>query len=298
MGQRLLVYWALLTLGPLMTGASLWATALLARESFGVISHIPYLLEVTLQVSPFVVSAAGFAALFTIVPNARVAPRDAIVGGLFVAFLLEVMKTGFAFYVSQLSTYTMIYGAFAALPVFLIWVYLSWLSILFGAIVAANLPYLRHFRVRGTSQPGDQLQDALATLSLLDQSRAQKTPGLRMRDIAEALQLTEDQTASILATLQDLGLIAAAQVRQREHWVIVCAPHLTSLTPLLRQFFVNRNTLHLDEQPALKHALSIYIQDNKDSKLSDVLLQNDKPYTLNVQSEQSSTKETHHATGQ
>lgn len=298
MGQRLLVYWALLTLGPLMTGASLWATALLARESFGVISQIPDLLEMTLKISPFVVSAAGFAALFIIVPNARVAPRDAMIGGLFVAVLLEVMKAGFGFYVSKLSTYTMIYGAFAALPVFLIWVYLSWLSILFGAIVAANLPYLRHVRVRGSAQPGDRLQDALATLSLLDQSRTQKTPGLRTRDVSEALQLTEDQAASILVALQDLGLIAAAQVRQREHWVLVCAPHLTSLTPLLTQFFVNRSTLRLDEQPALKHALSIYIQDNKDSNLSDVLLQNDKPDRLNVQSDQSSTKETHHATGQ
>lgn len=297
-GQRLLVYWALLTLGPLMTGASLWATALVARESFGVISQIPYLLEMTLKVSPFVVSAAGFAALFIIVPNARVAPRDAVAGGLLVAALLEVMKTGFAFYVSQISTYTMIYGAFAALPVFLIWVYLSWLSILFGAIVAANLPYLRHVRIRGSAQPGDRLQDALATLSLLDRSRSQKTPGLRVRDISEALQLTEDQAASILAALQDLGLIAAAQIRQREHWVLVCDPNSTSLTPLLAQLFVNRRTLQLDEQPALKHALSIYIQDNQDSILGDVLLQNDNTDKLNVQSDQSSKKETHHATGQ
>ena len=62
-GQRLLIYWALLTLGPLLTGASLWATALVARESFGVMSQLPDLLELTLKVSPFFVSAAGFARL-------------------------------------------------------------------------------------------------------------------------------------------------------------------------------------------------------------------------------------------
>lgn len=297
-GQRLLVYWALLTLGPLMTGASLWATAFVARESFGVMSHIPDLLEITLKVSPFFVSAAGFAALFVIVPNARVAPRDAMIGGLLVAVLLEVMKTGFAYYVSQISTYTMIYGAFAALPVFLIWVYLSWLSILFGAIVAANLPYLRHVRIRGSAQPGDQLQDAIATLSLLNQSRSDGLRGLRPRHISERLQLTEDQVASILTALEDLGLVAAAQIRQREHWVLVCDPNSTSMTPLLTRFFVNRRTLRLDEQPALKRALSIYIQDNKDSNLGDVLLQNDKSDKLNVQSDQSSTKETQHVTGQ
>lgn len=283
--QRLLVYWALLTLGPLMTGASLWATALVARESFGVISHIPETIEMALKVSPFLVSAAGFAALFMIVPNARVAPRDAIVGGLLVAVLLEVMKTGFAFYVSQISTYTTIYGAFAALPVFLIWVYLSWLSILFGAIVAANLPYLRHVRTRGTAQTGDRLQDALATLRLLDQSRSTKTPGCRVRVISEALSLTEDQITAILSALQDLGLVASTQIRQREHWVLVCDPHTTSLTPLLEHFFINRRSLHLDDQPALKQALAIYIQNNQDSNLADVLLQNDKPDKLVVQSD-------------
>ncbi len=70
----------------------------------------------------------------------------------------------------------------------------------FGAIVAANLPYLRHVRIRGSAQPGDQLQDAIATLSLLNQSRSDGLRGLRPRHISERLQLTEDQVASILTT--------------------------------------------------------------------------------------------------
>lgn len=146
LSQRFLIYWALLTLGPIMTGASLWATALVVRESFGVITEKPFLMDLALQISPFAVSTAGFACLFAIVPNTKVLSRDAIIGGILVSVLLEIMKFGFAFYVSQISTYTAIYGAFAALPVFLIWVYLSWLSVLFGAIVAANLPYLREVR--------------------------------------------------------------------------------------------------------------------------------------------------------
>jgi hypothetical protein len=70
------------------------------------------------------------------------------------------------------------------------------------------------------------------------------------------------------------------------------------LTPLLSRFFINRRTLQLDERPELKHALAIYIEDNKDSNLADVLVQYDKPDMLNVQLDQSSTQETHHATGQ
>lgn len=297
-GQRLLVYWALLTLGPIMTGASLWATALVARESFGVIAQIPDLLELTLKISPFFVSAAGFAALFIIVPHARVAPRDAIIGGLLVSALLEVMKLGFAYYVSQISTYTTIYGAFAALPVFLIWVYLSWLSVLFGAIVAANLPYLRQVRLSGSSLHDHPLLQALAILQLLSSARNQKTPGLSLRELSENLYQTEDQVESILRILQELGWVGVAMVRRRMHWVLVCNPDTTSMKPLLKKMIVNRHELRLDEQPALKHALAVYLQDNDDSKLGDVLLQNDKPDLHGLQSSQSSTKETHHVTGQ
>lgn len=297
-GQRLLVYWALLTLGPLMTGASLWATALLARESFGVISHIPYLLELTLQISPFAVSAAGFAALFSIVPNAQVAPRDAMIGGLLVAGLLELMKFGFAYYVSQISTYTAIYGAFAALPVFLIWVYLSWLSVLFGAIVAANLPYLRQTRLRTSERPGNLLHDALAILRILDQARAHRPPGRSIGQLVDALHIPYDRIELILQTLQDLGLAASTQAQRRERWVLVCNLYTTGLNPLLTRFFLNRSSLQLDEKPMLKKALIDFIEQNKDTMLSDVLMQNDKPEALAVQSEKSSTQETYHAKGQ
>lgn len=283
-GQRLLVYWALLTLGPLITGASLWATALVARESFGVMSHLPVLLELTLQISPFFVSAAGFAALFVIVPNTRVAPRDAIIGGFMVAVLLEIMKLGFAFYVSQVSTYTTIYGAFAALPVFLIWIYLSWLSVLFGAIVAANLPYFRQVRARGFARPSHPLNDALATLRLLDQSRTQKAPGLSVRGMAETLNLTEDQIEKLLASLHDLGWVAQAQVRKREVWVLVCNPNSTSVAPLVKKLLIDRSHLKLDAHPPLKQALVHYLLDDQDSSLADVLLQNDSTDPLNVQS--------------
>jgi len=297
-GQRLLVYWALLTLGPLMTGASLWATALLARESFGVISQIPYLLELTLKISPFVVSAAGFAALFAIVPNTRVAPRDAMIGGLLVAALLELMKLGFAYYVSQISTYTAIYGAFAALPVFLIWVYLSWLSILFGAIVAANLPYLRQTRVRSQEQPGDRLQDALNIIKALNQARTQHPPSRSVSQLVEDLRLPQDHVESMLKNIQELGLAAATLSQKRDQWVLVCNLYTTGLSALLTRFLLNRQALHLDENIVLRQALSEFVDKNKDTMLSDVLLQNDNLRDQPVQSEKSSTQETYHVKGQ
>jgi membrane protein len=129
MTHRILVYWAIITLGPVLTGASLYATAFLARESLGLLANTPIFLAIALKLLPGLLGALAFAALFIVVPNTRVNRRDAIVGGVISALILETMKIGFGYYVASFSTYTMIYGAFAALPVFLIWVYLCWLGI-------------------------------------------------------------------------------------------------------------------------------------------------------------------------
>lgn len=141
--RRSFVYIMIIFVGPILLSAMLWTTAFLARESFGHVMDLPALLEVSLKVSPFIVSALGLTVLFVVVPNTTVLWRDAFLGGFVAALLLEVMKFGFALYVARFSTYTMIYGAFAAIPVFLLWVYFSWLGVLLGGHVAANLPLLR-----------------------------------------------------------------------------------------------------------------------------------------------------------
>jgi membrane protein len=142
-GRRSLVYIMIIFVGPILLSAMLWTTAFLARESFGHVMDLPALLEVSLKLSPFIVSVIGLTVLFVVVPNTTVLWRDAFLGGFVAALILETMKFGFALYVARFSTYTMIYGAFAAIPVFLLWVYFSWLSLLLGGHVAANLPLLR-----------------------------------------------------------------------------------------------------------------------------------------------------------
>ena len=141
--RRSLVYIMIIFVGPILLSAMLWTTAFLARESFGHVMDLPALLELSLKLSPFIVSALGLTVLFVVVPNTTVLWRDAFLGGFVAALILEIMKFGFALYVARFSTYTMIYGAFAAIPVFLLWVYFSWLGVLLGGHVAANLPLLR-----------------------------------------------------------------------------------------------------------------------------------------------------------
>ena len=141
--RRALVYILIIFLGPILLSAMLWTTAFLARESFGHVMDLPALLELSLKLSPFIVSALGLMVLFVVVPNTTVLWRDALLGGFVAALILEIMKFSFALYVARFSTYTMIYGTFAAIPVFLLWVYFSWLGVLLGGHVAANLPLLR-----------------------------------------------------------------------------------------------------------------------------------------------------------
>ncbi len=137
--QRLLIYWAVLTLGPVILGASIWMSTLVATQAFALGETTILPLGAVAAWVPYLLGAAGASLLFAIVPNCRVTWPLALAGGFTTATLLEAIKWGLGIYFAQIPTYTVIYGAFSVLPAFLIWIYLSWLAVLIGALVAANL---------------------------------------------------------------------------------------------------------------------------------------------------------------
>jgi membrane protein len=137
---RILTYGAVLALGPLLIGISLTITSYLVSVSLGVARHVPGAGAVVLAVAPVVLTAIAFTLMYLIVPNRRVRMVDAAIGGVAAAVLFEVMKRAFALYVANFPNYKLIYGAFAAVPIFLVWVYLSWVVTLLGAVIAAMVP--------------------------------------------------------------------------------------------------------------------------------------------------------------
>ncbi len=137
--SRLLIYWAALTLGPLLMGASLALTSYLAAIPFFVTDLGEGVVLGILNFAPFFVVLTGFTLLFLIVPNRRVRLHHALIGALLSAVLFELASRGFVFYVSNFPTYERLYGALAAIPLFLVWIYLSWVVVLLGASVAAAL---------------------------------------------------------------------------------------------------------------------------------------------------------------
>ncbi len=135
---RFLLYWAILSLGPLLLGAGFAVTTYITSLS---LLHGPDALpgaETLLGLMPLAFSVAAFTLLYSAVPNARVPVRHALMGGVFTAVLFEAAKTLFGLYVSLFPGYQLIYGAFATVPIFLLWIYLSWMIVLFGAVLVCN----------------------------------------------------------------------------------------------------------------------------------------------------------------
>ncbi|WP_323011257.1 YihY family inner membrane protein [Castellaniella sp.] len=245
--QRLLVYWAIISLGPILTGASLWASTTLVRESLGYIGNLPEGLGLLLGVVPFLMSVLGFTALFVFVPNCRVLWRDALAGGLGTTIILTLMKVGFTWYLTKFPSYTVIYGAFAILPIFLLWIYLSWLVVLLGATVASLLPALRLHRWVAQRHPGGQIIDALGILRMLWQARDTLPPGRSMAFFERHLRVHPDTLHDILDVLRSLGY--AVPTADNDHWVLACDPCQVNLGPLCDQLLIQR------EQPGLDTAM-------------------------------------------
>jgi membrane protein len=147
--RRVGLYLLMLAVGPPVLGLSLWATSYLLGVSMGLIGALPPSLAFVLDLGPLMLGVAVLTSMFYLVPNTKVRLRDAFAGGLIASVAFELGKRGFTTYLVKVPTYKALYGAFAALPMFLLWVYFSWLVTLLAAMMTANLALTRR-RAAGT----------------------------------------------------------------------------------------------------------------------------------------------------
>ena len=233
LAQRVLVYWAVLTLGPLVLGASLSVTSYALSASRGVVSELSGPLSLALGSLQFGLMAAGFAGLFRFVPNTHVRWVHAVAGGVFVAIGFELAKRGLVWWVNLAPTYSVIYGAFATLPILLLWIYVSWLIVLLGAVIAAYAPSLAMRVTRLQDRPGERFALALALLQALNQSRRSQTPGLSAEALAGALRIDPLQIQPVLEALRELGWCGRLDEDGAQRHVLLIHPGHTPAQPLI-----------------------------------------------------------------
>jgi len=248
--QRVLIYWALVTLGPLLFGISLTLTSQLFSATTGLMSAIPFIGTLFYTAMSVALTTGAYTLLYMTVPNRWVDWRDALWGGLVAAIAFEIAKRVFAIFIRQFPTYAIIYGALAALPLFLLWMYLSWLITLVGALLTAALPVVKYERWWYEPVPGGAFVDAMAILKVLYGAAA--TTGTALATGAQIRAHTRigyDEMTLLLEQMVAAGWAGRVHAEETvraiwgrgareggDGWVLLVDPGLVRLSDVYRLF--------------------------------------------------------------
>ena len=261
--QRVLVYWAIVTLAPLLIGFSFSVTSYLFTATNGVVLKIPLVGEMAFSLASLVLTTGAFTLLYVVVPNRVVDWRDAIWGGLLAGMALEIAKRIFATYIVKFPTYTMVYGSIAAVPIFLVWIYLFWMITLSGALVAAALPVVRYERWWHKARPGSAFTDAVNILRVLCQARIEGASAVVDAVLLRtATRLGFDESELLLQQMMEAGWVGRIKNESSkplawfrtstgslDRWTLLENPRHLRLADVYRLFvFDNTDTTALARQ--------------------------------------------------
>ena len=239
--QNVFIYWAVLTLGPVLIGVSLSMTTLGLAASLGSDS-LDFLAEAFLRWLPFLFTCTALALLYGIVPTRRVEFRHALTGGIVAGIGFELAKRAFALYLQQVPTYQLIYGAFATIPIFLVWLYVSWVVVLAGAVFTAMLPAY-HAKPERSMHPGERLAEALGALSIL--ARAHATGKLvPLSAMARELRAPPHRLEEVLARSMKRGWTARTV---KDSWVLASDAASIRLADVYQEFVFDAAAVGVSE---------------------------------------------------
>jgi membrane protein len=190
----------------LLIGASLSMTSWIVAQSVQSVESVKGIESVLLRVVPVILNGAAFGLLYLTVPNRRIRVQDAFVGGVAAAAMFELMKRGFGLYVQLFPTYDLIYGTFATVPIFLLWLYLSWCVVLLGAVVVAILPQWRLGQGARSPRSETTFFGALRLIEALDAAR-QRAAAPTLRELAGALGVLDDRVDVLLEAMEQRGWV-------------------------------------------------------------------------------------------
>ncbi len=269
--QRILIYWTLLTVGPLLVGASLSLTSWLVSLSLGLVSDIPGAGVALLKTVPIILTSVALSLLYFTLPNRRLRFLDALFGGLLAGLAFEAMKQGFALFITQVATYKLVYGAFASVPIFLLWIYLSWLVVLSGALVVAAMPEWREQTSNALPLPGSDFFDALQILNILWRAH-HKGEVVSLSQLHGAVRLGVERIEAMLDTMIGATWVSRAIPAG---WVLKRDPASIKVEDVYRMFVFNAGqripAREADaEIDALAHDISTSIAEQMQQSVDDL----------------------------
>jgi membrane protein len=262
--QRILVYWAIITLGPLLIGVSISVTSYLYSATNGVVTSVPFIGASFYTLISVLLTTSAFTLLYIAVPNQWVDWRDAVWGGLLAGVAVEIAKRLFASYVMKFPTYTMVYGAVAALPIFLLWIYMLWMITLVGALLTAALPIVRYERWWHVASPGSEFVDAMKVLKILHEARANgESATVDVAILRAHTHMGLEELQNLLQRMLDAGWVGSLKseapkksawnkrlVDGLDRWTLLINPEFLKLVDVYR-LFVFDTAAHVDEDRSL-----------------------------------------------
>jgi membrane protein len=251
LAQRVLIYWAVATLGPLLLGVSLSLASYALSASKGLVNAMPGGVALALDAAEFLMMVSGFAALFHFVPNTQVRWAHAFAGGLFVAAGFDLTRRALAWYLGAIPSFSTIYGTFATVPILLLWIYLGWVIVLLGAVITAYAPSLQMQVVRRPPAAGERFELALLLLRALHGARAAGLRGLTVTDLAASLSVDPLHLEPQLDILQNLDWIGRLEENGGQRLVLLVDPDSTAAAPLLDALLIVRRA---DTESLWRHA--------------------------------------------
>jgi membrane protein len=257
LAPRMMMYWALLTLGPLLFGLSLTVTSQLFMATNDWMRTMPVIGALVYTLVSVGLTTGAYMLLYMTVPNRYVDWRDAIWGGLVAAVAFEIAKRLFGIFIKQFPNYTIIYGALAALPLFLLWIYLSWMITLVGALITAALPVVKYERWWYEPVPGGAFVDAVAVLKVLHGGvKVTNSALVSSASIRAHTRIGYEEMTSLLDRMVTVGWVGRVQAdvparlrwgkRVREsddNWVLLINPEKLKLSDVYRLFVFGGKTV-------------------------------------------------------
>ncbi|MDQ3287794.1 MAG: YihY family inner membrane protein [Pseudomonadota bacterium] len=215
--SRFLVYWTVLTLGALLAAASLALSARFFALSLFDSTPGQYVENAMLGIAPLLIETLALAAIYRVVPHRTVKWRHALAGALLAALLVELVKGGIGLYLGNFGSYSKIYGTLAFIPVFLLWVFLSWVAVLLGASLASSISAFRYQPVSMRLPVGYELYGLLRLLARFNEAR-RNGEGLHTDRILELEPILTD--ALVQEMLAQMCEIKAVRRAETGEWLL------------------------------------------------------------------------------